>query len=182
MSWTGDFSALQDVLGAPGTDVYARGVIMQSGAAAGASGASVLGALRTAGLGIRTQDFYQVYGALRSQAAANQTASALSVDASTGEIMGGNPPANWTGQYVHQVTATFRTRDDQGNYELSQRTLGIKTSSVLTPYDAAQAAMGILSTPVEGDDEDRYGGAGDLLGLTLTGAWYDTRPTLLRGV
>lgn len=182
MSWTEDWSGLGDTLSAPGAAEYARGVIMQAGAGAGASGASVLRALQSAGLGYRTQSFYQTYGALQARYAANATASSLSVDSTTGMFAPGNPPESWTGQYVHQVTATFRTRDDQGNYMLSQRTLGVKSSTVLSPYDAAQAALSVINTPVEADDMGRYGGSGDLLGLTLTGAWYDTRPTLLRGV
>lgn len=182
MSLDDGTSSLGDVLGSPGAAEYARGAIMAAGAASGASGASVLGQLRSYGLGIRTQSFYQTYNALQARYAANASASSLSVDSTTGLFAAGNPPENWTGQYVHQVTATFRTRDDQGNYMLSQRTLGVKSATVLTPYDASQAALSVINTPVEDDDQGRYGGAGDLLGLTLTGAWYDTRPTLLRGI
>lgn len=182
MSWTEDWSWYDVTTSAPGADEFMTGSILRAGAAAGASTNSVIRALQSAGLGFRESQVSAVYSALRAQTEANATASSLSVDSSTGQLLAGNPPEGWTGQYVHQVTATFRTRDDQGNYILSQRTLGVKSTSVLTPFDAAQSALSVINTPVEGDDQDRYGGSGDLLGLTLTGAWYDTRPTLLRGV
>lgn len=182
MSWDEDWSWYAGTEQAPGADAYTTGAILASGAAAGASIGSVTRALRSAGLGFQSSQISAVYKGIAAQVAANATASALSVDASTGEIMGGTPPANWTGQYVHQVTATFRTRDDQGNYGLSQRTLGIKSASVLTPFEAAQDALGIISAPDEGNGGSSFVDSGDLLGLTLTGAWYDTNPTLLRGL
>lgn len=169
-----------DILGSPGAQSYARGAIIGAGARAGESGASVLGSLRAFGLGLRTQDFYDVWRAISAQIATSQTASALNVDANTGQIMPGGAPANWTGQYVHQVTATFRTRDDQGNYELAQRTLGIKSVNTLSPFEASQAALGILEAPVDEEDEGGYGESGDLMSLQLTGAWYDTSPGVLR--
>lgn len=180
MSYLAGEGLTEDILSSPGAQSYARGQIIGAGARAGESGASVLGSLRAFDLGLRTQDFYDVWRAVRAQVGAALSATQLSVDVTTGEILPGTPPTNWTGQYVHQVTATFRTRDDEGNYELHQRTLGIKSTNALSPFEAAQAAMGILETPVDEDDEGGYAESGDLMSLQLTGAWYDTNPGALR--
>lgn len=168
-------------LGSEGAVAYARGAIIGAGARAGASTYAVAKALRENGIGFRYINIRDTLAAAVAELAAGQSATALQVDSTTGEILPGTPPADWTGQYVHQVTATFRTRDDEGNYQLHQRTLGIKGSTVLTPYEAAQAALGILETPEDDDTEGGYGAAGDLLSMQLTGVWYDTNPSALRG-
>lgn len=171
----------ESVLSSPGAATYARGAIIGAGARSGESGQSVLNVLRAFGLGFRTEDFYQTWNAVKAQLAANQTATALNVDTTTGEILPGTPPENWTGQYVHQVTATFRTRDDEGNYELRQRTLGIKSTIALSPFEAAQSALGIMETPSDDETEGGYGESGDLMTMQLTGAWYDTAPSAIKG-
>lgn len=174
MSWTEDFSGLTATLGAPGAVDYARGAIIGAGISAGASANSVLRALRSAGIGFRRESFLETWAGLKAQAEINQTANALPVDSATGQLLPGTPPENWTGQYVHQVTATFRTRLTDGTYEISQRPMGIVDTQPLTPFEAAQATMNILETPVTDEDEDRYPRAADVLSLTLTGAWYRT--------
>lgn len=179
MSDLGDLGDIIGTLGVEGAESYTRGALIGYGVRAGMSQTATMNLLRQANVGFRAQQFGQVFNDYRYQVAASSTAGALDFDSDTGQLLAGSPPENWTGQYVHQVTATFRTRNEEGEYELSQRTLGIKSSDTLTPFEAAQAAMGIIDMPVEPDDEDRYGSTGDLLSLGLTGAWYDTNPGAL---
>ena len=175
VSWLGDLGALQDTLGSEGAETYARGAILNYGARAGYSANATLGMLRQAGVGFRRQDALATFRGIKAQIAAGQTAAMIPVDATTGEILPGTPPDNWTGRYVHQVTATFRSRQEDGTYAVTQRSLGLLSGQPLSPGEAARAALGILETPVGEDSEERYPGVGDVLSLQLTGAWYQTR-------
>ena len=164
-----------------GSMAYARGAIMQAGAEEGYSLGSIRNAL--AGYGIDYEETWlrNAYNGMAEIVGNRPAATELSIDSSTGEILSGSPPDNWTGQYVHQVTGQFRAKATTGEYELRTRTFGIKSDVPLTPLDAANAAMQIIDMPVSEEDEDRYGSVGDLLTLNLTGAWYDTRPGILGG-
>jgi hypothetical protein len=168
-------------LSTQGGVAYARGAIIQAGVRQGYGIGAVVQALQGYGIGFRGEQVSQTYHAYEEVLAAGQSAAQLSVDADTGEVLGGNPPDNWTGQYVHQVTATFRARTSSGAYELRTRTLGIKSSELLSPEDAVNAAQSVIETPVEEDDEDTYGGVGDLLSSNLSGVWYATSPGILSG-
>lgn len=158
---------------------YARGAIIQAGVNEGYSIGSVRLALAGYGVSFSSSQVSAIYNNLAGIREANQTAMSLPVDVTTGEIFAGEPPDNWTGSYVHQITATFRARAETGGYELRTRTMGIKSTTILSPEDAWAAAQSIFETPVEGDDTDNYGGIGNLLTGSLTGAWYDTRPGVL---
>jgi hypothetical protein len=168
-------------LSTQGGVAYARGAIIQAGVREGYSIGSVVQALHGYGVSFSAGQVSQTYHAYEEVLAAGQSAAQLSVDADTGEVLGGTPPDNWTGQYVHQVTATFRARTSSGAYELRTRTLGIKSSELLSPEDAVNAAQSVIETPVEEDDEDTYGGVGDLLSSNLSGVWYATSPGILSG-
>ena len=172
MSWLGDLGGLDQSQWTEGGEVYARGAIIAGAARAGWSGAAALGQLRSMGRGSRRQDVYRAWNTVQDQWASNQTARALDVDASSGLAIAGQPPADWTGQYVHQVTATFRTPGEDGTYITEARTLGLKSNELLTPWGSAQGAMSILETPLEADAEGGYGTVGDLVSLQLTGVWY----------
>jgi hypothetical protein len=168
-------------LSTQGGVAYARGAIIQAGVREGYSIGSVTQALQGYGVSFTGSQVSQTYHAYEEVLAQGQSAAQLSVDASTGEVLGGNPPDNWTGQYVHQVTATFRARTSSGQYELRTRTLGIKSSELLSPEDAVNAAQSVIETPIDEDDEDTYGGVGDLLSSNLSGVWYATSPGILSG-
>jgi hypothetical protein len=168
-------------LSTQGGMAYARGAIIQAGVREGYGIGSVTQALQGYGVSFTGSQVSQTFHAYEEILAQGQTAAQLSVDADTGEILGGNPPDNWTGQYVHQVTATFRARTSSGAYELRTRTLGIKSSELLSPEDAVNAAQSVIETPVGEDDEDTYGGIGDLLLSHLTGVWYGTSRGILSG-
>lgn len=166
-------------LSTEGAMAYTRGAILQAGAEEGYSLGSVRNAL--AGYGIDYEEVWlrNAYNGVADIVGNRPAATELSIDTSTGEILSGSPPDNWTGQYVHQVTGQFRAKATTGKYELRTRTFGIKSDVPLTPLDASNAAMQIIEMPVSEDEEDRYGAIGDLLTLNLTGAWYDTRPGTL---
>jgi hypothetical protein len=168
-------------LSTEGGMAYARGAIIEAGVREGYSIGSVRQALSGFGISFAGAQVSSVYNVLSENIAAGQTAAALSVDAATGQVLSGSPPDGWTGQYVHQVSATFRTQGTTGEYELRTRTMGIKSSELLDPFDAMAAATQIIETPVDEDDEDTYGSSGDLLSLSLSGVWYDTRPGVLSG-
>jgi hypothetical protein len=171
----GDLGILSDTLGAEGAEAYARGAIITAAVNSEVSKNQTMAMLRAAGVGFRETQVSTIYDLLSDQRAASQTASALNFDSTTGQILPGNPPENWTGQFTHEVTATFRTRSETGVYELSSRTLYLKGSTVLTPEEASQAAMGILSEPPETEGYEEMPDVTSLLTMSLTGAWYTTR-------
>jgi hypothetical protein len=168
-------------LSTQGGVAYARGAIIQAGVREGYSIGSVTQALQGYGVSFTRGQVSQSYHAYEEILAAGQSATQLSVDAVTGEVLGGNPPDNWTGEYVHQVTSTFRARTSSGAYELRTRTLGIKSSTLLTGEESVNAAQTIIEMPVGEDDEDTYGGIGDLLYSQPTGVWYGTSRGILSG-
>lgn len=162
-----------------GAMAYARGAIMQAGSEEDYSLGSIRNALAGYGVSYEESWLRHAYNGMAQVIGNRAAATALSVDTSTGEILSGSPPDNWTGQYVHQITGQFRAQATTGEYEMRTRTFGIKSDMPLTPLDAANAAMQIIEMPVDEGDEDRYGAVGDLLTLNLTGAWFDTRPGIL---
>ena len=179
MSWIEGFDPTAWDLSSPGSVAYTRGALISAGVGAGASANQILSALTQAGIGIRRSQGLSLVAAEQGRQAAVSTAAQLAFDSSSGQLLPGAPPENWTGQYVHQVTATFRTTDEAGNYEMSERTMGIKASNTLSPQEAAEAAMSILETPVAEEDADTYGTAGNLINMQLSGVWYDTAPGVL---
>jgi hypothetical protein len=168
-------------LSTQGGVAYARGAIIQAAVREGYGIGSLTQALQGYGISFTAGQVSQSYHAYEQILAQGQTEAQLSVDADTGEVLGGNPPDNWTGQYVHQVTATFRARTSSGAYELRTRTLGIKSSALLTGAESVNAAQTIIEMPVSDDDEDTYGAVGDLLYSQPTGVWYATSRGILSG-
>ncbi len=151
MSDFGDLGDIIGTLGDPGANAYARGAIIAYGARNDISANQTLLALRSVGLGFQRAQFLSVFADYKDQIAAGQTATALPFDASSGELLTGTPPPNWTGQYNHEVTATFRTKDSEGNWLLNQVTRNITSNEPLSPEEATNAAMDILSTPADPD-------------------------------
>ena len=171
-----------DAIGDEGAAAYLRGYVIAPLIASGYSAGTALRELQAAGLSFRSQDFYRAWSQVSSQVTAAQESPYLAYDISAGTITGNNPPANWTGQYQHQVTATFRTRQDDGSYLTRYRTIGVKADSVLDPLMAAGNALEIMSSPVDPDDEDKYPAVSDLMTLQLTGVWFQTNPGATGGL
>jgi hypothetical protein len=174
MSWSDAFGLYGVDVGAPGVADYARGAIISYGVGQGWSNNRVQREVRAAGLGISVGQLDPMVRAERSRQAQAATSSQLGVDYSTGQILPGTPPANWTGQYVHQVTVTYRTKDEAGAYELHTRTMGIKSSLPLSPMAASNAALDIMEEEPEPGGTPRLPDVSGVLTTQLTGAWYDT--------
>lgn len=160
---------------------YLRGQVITQAVRAGASANSILSALSANGLGIRRQ---QGLDLVANEADRQRSASPIGqvpYDATPESVIGA-APENWTGNYVHQVTATYRERDEEGNYTIYTRTMGIKGANLLTPEEAGMAALDIMSTQAPGEaSEGNYPTAGQVLTVGLTGTWYDTQGRNLPG-
>ena len=176
MSWIdllGQVAGLRGVYGEAGS--YLRGQIITAAVRGGASANSILRALSSNGLGVRRQQALDLVANEQRRQRSASTVSQIPWGVAD-EVAAGIAPANWTGQYVHQVQAVYRTRDEAGNYMLHTRTMGIRSGSLLTPADASQAALNIMSTAREAEaTEGNYPEAGQVLTVSLSGVWYDTQ-------
>jgi hypothetical protein len=166
----------------PGAISYARGAVIAAGARQGASANAIMGQLAGTPLGIQRSVGLGIIREFKDQIAAGQTATALGFDASSGELLLGAPPANWTGQYNHEVTATFRTKDEEGNWMLNFVTRNITSNEPLSPQEAANAAMDILATPADPDADSEPPDINAVISVQLTGAWYRTARGPLYGL
>lgn len=182
MTWLDTLAELasSDVGVGPGAS-YTRGAIITQAVREGASGNAILDALGAAGLGVRREQGLSLIAAERSRQMAGRTAAQLDLSASPAAILSATPPDGWTGQYVHQVTVTYRTRDEEGNYLLHTRTLGIKSASLLTAADAYAAATEIMTSQIPSEEEGEYPLPSDILSGSLSGVWYDTQNRNLPG-
>lgn len=182
MSIFGDLSDLAGTLESQGTVAYTRGAIIQAGVLGGASANATLAALRDAGVGFNRANFLKTWAQAQEQVLPAQRAGSLAFDTTTGAILPGQPPPDWTGQVVHQVTATWRTKETDGSYTVRSKPYGVIAPGFLSPADAIDAAMDIISTPMSSDDAERYPSPSDILALSLTGAWYRTNPNWSGGL
>lgn len=175
MAWIEAFDLAGVDISSPGVADYARGAIIQWGVGQEWSQNRIEAELRNNGVGLQATQQRKLIQAEQDRQDARLTSTQLSVDYSTGELIAPEPPANWTGQYVHQVTMTTRSLEDDGSYTLSTRTVGIKASTPLTPSQAVNAAFDVI-TPQEGETGSPDSPApGDVVLSQLTGIWYDTQ-------
>ena len=182
MSVFGDLSGLAGSYETEGEKAYTRGSIIQAGVLGGASANATLAALQDAGVGFQRANFLQTWKQAQDQYLPAQRAGSLAIDASTGAILPGTPPPDWTGQIVHQVTATWRTKEPDGSWSIQSKPYGIIANDFLTPAEASESALGIIQTPMEPDESDRYPSPSYILSLSLTGAWYRTSPNWAGGL
>ena len=176
MSWIDLLGSIAGLGGVSGeASSYLRGQVINQAVRAGASANSILRALSSNNMGIRRGQGLDLIAQEKARQLAGTTTTQLPPGISADAALG-MAPENWTGQYVHQVTATYRTKDEEGNYMLHTRTIGLKGTVPLTPAEAAQAAMDILATPGgEEPTEGNYPKGGDVLSVSLSGVWYDTQ-------
>lgn len=172
--------SLQELIGLGGIPnaarSYVRGEAIRYLVSAGHSANSILSQLSSAGLGVRRQQGLQMVAAERERVASAASAPQLALGSSTGQLLGAAPPENWTnGKYVHQVTVVYRTHDDEGNLVLHQRTVGLKSTTVLTGEQANAAALNIIATNPSGEEGRYPASVNDVLATTLTGVYYDTQ-------
>ena len=171
--------SLQELIGLGGIPnaarSYVRGAAIDYLTRAGHSANSILSQLSAAGLGVRRQQGLQMISTVRTRQLAGEQAPELPLGGTGTGLLGTPPPANWTGRYVHQVTMTFRTRDEEGNYVLHERTIGLQSGTLLTGEEAINGALGVISQGTVGE-ESRYPMAvSDVLAINLSNVWYDTQ-------
>jgi hypothetical protein len=174
VSWTEGLDLSTADLSTQGAVNYARGAIIAAGAAAGASTYAVAKVLRQNGIGLRITTVRDTLAAVAEQVNSGRAAGSLPLDASAGELLSGAPPPNWTGQYVHQVTATFRTKDAEGNFDLYSTTRSVVSNVPLSPYEAGQAALQILTEQSNPNYPEEQPGEDDVVSMALTGVYYRT--------
>jgi hypothetical protein len=180
MSWVEAFGLGGVDVSNPGVADYSRGAIIQWGVGQGFSQNRIESELRGAGVGIQASVQRGLIQAEQARQGASLESTQLAMDYSTGTLLGGVTPENWTGQYVHQVTMTYQEQTGPRAYELHDRTVGLKSSVPLTPSQAIEAAFDII-TPEPG--EPGTPNAPDLSQVImsqLTGVWYDTQGRNIR--
>jgi hypothetical protein len=175
MAWIEAYGLAGVDVSTPGVADYTRGAIAQWGVGQGLSGNQILNLFQDNGVGIRRSLGQSLIATEQQRQAAHLTSTELAVDYSTNSILGGSVPENWNGQFVHQVTMTYRETVASGSYELHTRTVGIKAGTPLTPFSAIEAARNVI-TPQPGET-----GSPDMplpdqvLMSQLTGTYYDTQ-------
>jgi hypothetical protein len=181
MSDLGSVYDFLDSLGPDGTISYSRGAWLQGAANAGLSFNQAYSQMTGTPLGIRRESALGMWQDIQAVQATDIGVSRIGITGTAGELLGNEPPANWTGEYVHTVQATFRTKQSDGSYTQESRFYGLKGFDLLTPEEAADATMGVLETAPEGPDAGNYGQASDVVGMQLVGAYYNTNPGTLSG-
>jgi len=161
---------------------YTRGVLITQGVRAGESANTIINGMSSLGIGIQRTQALNLIRAETERQAAGATANQLDLSAPVDQILAGTPPADWTGQYVHQVVVTWRERDEEGNYVIHDRTFGIKSATVLTSGEAQQAALDIIAQGASFDPEHYPIDPDSILATSLSGAWYDTQGRSLPSV
>ena len=174
MSIFGDLSGLAGSYESEGERAYTRGAIIQAGVLGGASANATQQALIDAGVGFRRANFLNVWEQAQDQYLPAQRSGSLAIDASTGAVLPGTPPPDWTGQIVHQVTVTWREKETDGSWSIHSKPYATIAQEFLTPAQAVEDVLGILATPQSPDEKERYPLPTDVLSMTLTGAWYRT--------
>ena len=176
MSWLDLLGSVAGLGGIAGeARSYLRGQVITQAVRAGASANSILRALSANGMGLRRQQGLDLVLQEKTRQLASSTVNQVPFGVTADTALSG-APHNWTGNYVHQVQATYRTKDEEGNYLVHTRTIGLKGTTPLTPEEAVAAAMDIMATSQIGEAaEGRYPMAGSVLSVSLTGIWYDTQ-------
>ena len=172
--------SLQELIGLGGIPnaarSYVRGAAIDYLTRAGHSANSILSQLSAAGLGVRRQQGLQMISTVRQRQASQLTAGNIPLSSSLRGNIAGEVPANWTGQYFHQVTMTWRGKDEEGNYVLHERTIGFNSADVLTGQEAISAAFDrVNEAPPPGEESHYPMAASDILAMSLSGVWYDTQ-------
>ena len=174
MSWTEAFGLYGVDVSAPGVADYSRGAIIQYGVGQGWSANRILGELTGAGVGVRRSHGLELVRAAAERTAADTTVNQLGIDYSSGTVLPGNPPANWTGQYTHRVGVTYRTVDEDGRYELHTRYLSVVAAEPLTPLAATNAALDIMEEEPEPGGTPRLPAVSGVLTTQMTSVFYRT--------
>jgi len=151
---------------------YVRGAVISEGVRAGASANSILLHLIGQGIGVRRTQGLAIIRQEQARQAAGSTANALDLSQPVSSILAADTPGGFTGNYVHQVAITYRTRDEEGNYMLNTVTRAIASPTILSPEEAVSAATEMITSnpsPTEGTPEVM---PESIMMASLSGAWY----------
>lgn len=127
----------------------------------------MLGAVRQAGVGVRTQSFYQLLGEVRASAARAEQWSGAALD----QLPGRELIQDWTGgqteTYLNRVYMYVRTHVE-GELAVERRGVSILTNELITPGDALSMAQDLYA---EGAESDNYANE-TLLGAEFGGVYH----------
>jgi len=157
----------------PGVAAMARGAIITNRVGLGWSNNAIQRELSANGLGIGVGQLDPMVRAERARQAPGPAANQLGVDIQSGALLPGVAPAGWTGQYVHQVTVTYRTKDQAGNFALHTEARWVKAGNALSPAQAAQSALDTYTEGPSDDEEPTGPEMSQVLSASLSGVWYE---------
>lgn len=174
MSWVEAFDLGGVDVSSPGVADYTRGAIIQWGVQNGLSHSAIQREISGLGIGFSAGQLLPMIREEEDRQGTALESTQIGVDYSTGTLLASTPPDNWNGQYVHKVTAIFRTSLGGNQYDLNPRTVSIKSSVPLTSFQAQNAAYDLWSTQTSGEDTPDAPDMSNALVTQLRGVWYDT--------
>ena len=176
--------SLGDALGgdqSEGAIAYARGAWLWGAASRGESFSSAYAAMVGTPAGIRRDQALSMWQDIQTTLSEAGIANAIGFDQLAFKTVYDVPPPNWTGQYTYRVNFTSRTSDQYGDYTLESVPKWFITRSVLTPEEAVNAAMSMISLPAGVGTPDAIE-PGNVVMANLSGAWYRTQPGILGSI
>lgn len=152
---------------AAGADRSLLAPLMRQGLQEGLSGQAMLGAIRQAGAGVRTQSFYQLLGEVRASAARAEQWSGAALD----QLPTHDMVQQWTGgqtdTYLNRVYMYVRTHVE-GELAVERRGVSILTNELITPGDALAMAQELYA---DNADSDNYANE-TVLGAEFGGVYH----------
>jgi hypothetical protein len=176
--------SLGDALGgdqSEGAIAYARGAWLWGAASRGESFTSAYQAMVGTPAGIRRDQALAMWQDIQTTLSEAGGAGAIGFDQLASGAWAEAVPDNWTGQFTYRVNFTSRTKDSYGDYQLESTPKWFITSSVLTPEQAVNAAMNMISLPAGVGTPDGIEPVNVVM-ANLSGAWYRTQPGILGSV
>jgi hypothetical protein len=150
-----------------GADRSLLAPLVRQGLTEGLSATQMLDAVRSAGVGLRTQSWYQLVGEVRASAARAEQWSGAALD----RLPTPDQVQEWSGghteTYLNRVYMYVRT-SATGELAVERRGVSILTNELITPGDALSMAQDLYA---EGDESDNYAGE-QLLGAEFGGVYH----------
>jgi hypothetical protein len=140
--------------------------LINQGISEGLSGRSMLGALQSAGLGIRRGSFYDLVANVRDSIAASPAIAASPMDA----LPDLSNIVDWRGgkadTYLYRLNVFTRERDENGEFQITNRAWDVQSESLITPEEASAKVSDNWET------SDEY--PSELMGITVRGVYHQT--------
>lgn len=135
----------------------------------GVSPTALLRMMRTAGLGMRTQNFYRLVGQVRTEGARLQNIANVLIGGSVTPNMVTMLSGGKAGQYMVNVKSFFNYIDENGDLVQETRVTSILQSEV-DPLGAIRDTSGLLSQMTE----QTYEFMGPVTGMAISGIYQWT--------